>query len=82
MTSPISPLCMLCSHYRGALVCEAFPDIIPTEIIHSRRLHIEPYPGDMGIRFDPMRRRGLGADKRRKFIESMIARVRTGKKVR
>jgi len=80
MTSPISPLCMLCSHYRGALACEAFPDIIPTEIIHSRRLHIEPYPGDMGIRFDPMPRKEVEADKRRKFIESMIARVRRGRK--
>ena len=33
--------------------CEAFPDGIPVEIAYGDNLHLTPFPGDHGIRFEP-----------------------------
>ena len=33
--------------------CKAFPDGIPNEIAYGDNPHLEPYPGDHGIRFEP-----------------------------
>lgn len=55
-----------CRHFDGVLwldqeqeksevvICSAFPKGIPEEIAYGRNLHIEPFPGDQGIRFEPM----------------------------
>ena len=34
--------------------CPAFPDGVPDDILTNFRTHVEPYPGDNGIRFDPL----------------------------
>lgn len=52
-SSALSDQCVACRHYQGALVCEAFPDRIPEEILSGDHDHAEPYPGDNGIRFSP-----------------------------
>ena len=52
-----------CKHYLGVVWlgedesseevhCEAFLQGIPDEIAYGDNLHIEPYPGDGGIRYE------------------------------
>lgn len=52
-----------CIHFQGmkqpdgteeteVVICSAFPDGIPHEIAYGDNLHIEPYPGDGGIRYE------------------------------
>jgi hypothetical protein len=52
-----------CKHYQGTKqpdgteatevsFCAAFPDGIPDEIIDGDDLHIQPFPGDNGIRYE------------------------------
>ena len=54
--SPI-PLCFGCVHFHGVnkypFSCEVF-DEIPQAILNSEHDHREPYPGDNGIRFEPI----------------------------
>jgi len=35
--------------------CEAYPDGIPSEIIHAEHDHRKPFPGDHGLRFKPIK---------------------------
>lgn len=49
-----STQCPVCVHYQGELKCAAFPNGIPQSIITGRRDHSKPYPGDNGIRFQPV----------------------------
>ena len=48
-------LCLSCIHREPhAWTCAAFPDGIPNEIIGGRVPHTSPYPGDHGIRYEPL----------------------------
>ena len=59
MTLPIVQ-CASCQHFhrdrRDGTFCDAFPDGdgIPQAIIIGDHDHREPYPGDHGIRFEPI----------------------------
>jgi hypothetical protein len=65
-----SPICHDCRHRigHGRLACAAFPDRIPLETWNGTRDHNSPYPGDHGLRFEPMteedreRKRRLAAE--------------------
>lgn len=51
--------CAFCKHLRKAtheepLTCDAFPEGIPEPIATTKVEHVEPYPGDNGIRFEPL----------------------------
>ena len=47
--------CYRCKHFLGAKVgrCDAFPHQIPERIWAGKSQHLEPFPGDRGIRFEP-----------------------------
>lgn len=47
--------CAECEHHYGALTCYAFPDGIPEPILTGQFDHAEPFEGDHGIRFEPIR---------------------------
>ena len=51
---PSSEQCVMCRHFRAGLVCDAVPEGIPEEIITGEHDHREPYPGDHGVRFEPV----------------------------
>lgn len=51
---PQSQQCLFCAHYRGALSCDAFPLGIPPTILKGQHNHRKPYPGDGGIRYEPV----------------------------
>jgi hypothetical protein len=48
--------CPDCRHLRDATAwaCDAFPAGIPAAILTNRHDHTKPYPGDHGIRFEPI----------------------------
>jgi hypothetical protein len=48
------PICWRCKHYRKDVSCAAFPKGIPAEILESEADHRQAYPGDHGIRFEPL----------------------------
>jgi hypothetical protein len=52
--APLSDQCITCRHYHLDGVCDAFPRGIPHVIISGEFDHREPYPGDHGIRFEPI----------------------------
>ena len=50
--------CMSCRHYHQEASmdsCDAFPDGIPSEILDKTLDHRKPYPGDQGIRWEPLK---------------------------
>jgi len=54
-------LCGDCQHVHplgkdGILRCKAFPDGIPGEILDGKHDHKNAYPGDNGIRFEPLKK--------------------------
>ena len=52
--TPYSPVCTYCRHATGFRSCEAFGrKAIPLPIWNGENVHLEPYPGDGGIRFEP-----------------------------
>lgn len=51
--------CLGCRRFRSTetdseYVCEAFPEGIPEPITRNLADHRQPYPGDHGIRFEPL----------------------------
>ena len=49
-----APLCVICRHLREndeEMVCDAYPDGIPFEILTSQADHRKPYAGDGGITY-------------------------------
>ena len=59
MVVGLAPLCARCAHLdrrssKPGLVCAAYPDGIPEAILWGEHDHREPYPGDNGIRFEPI----------------------------
>jgi hypothetical protein len=58
--SVVAIQCAECRHFRRDVpdrnVCDAFPDGdgIPMAIIKGEHDHCLPYPGDHGIRFEPV----------------------------
>lgn len=53
---PFSPICHHCKHLDDddSRTCAAFLDGIPDVIWRAERDHRKPYPGDHGIRFEPI----------------------------
>lgn len=49
-----SEICTFCRHNTGKRACSAFKGKIPMPIWMGTNDHTEPYPGDNGIRFEPL----------------------------
>ena len=56
--------CFLCKHYIGVMRCKAFPEKIPEEIMTGFKDHSKPYPGDNGIRYEPVHDEKGGEDEK------------------
>lgn len=54
MTEPII-VCYTCKHYTGNMRCKAF-DKIPDDILIGKNDHRQAYPGDKGIRYEPIKK--------------------------
>jgi len=46
--------CLECKHYTGVKQCNAYPLEIPQVIYTGEHDHRKQYPGDNGIRFEPL----------------------------
>lgn len=54
MSVLLGAMCACCRHWDGAGGCAAFASGIPEDLINEGRDHRRPYPGDEGIRFEPV----------------------------
>ena len=54
--------------------CKAFPKGIPTDVLHNRHDHSDPYPGDSGIRYQPVQL-GLGEKASAKVPSSQVSAI-------
>ena len=48
----IEPSCANCKHWRGGVVCDAYPRGIPWPIMSGDVSHLEPLPDDNGIQWE------------------------------
>ena len=46
------PGCANCKHWRGGVVCDAYPRGIPWPIMSGDVSHLEPLPDDNGIQWE------------------------------
>ena len=46
------PSCANCKHWRGGVVCDAYPNGIPWPIMSGDVAHIDPLPDDNGIQWE------------------------------
>ena len=55
-TSGLPVACWTCRHYdeRARVRCAAFPDGIPLPIQWGEFDHRQPFPGDGGVRYEPV----------------------------
>lgn len=44
--------CGLCKHKKPGIVCDAYLDGIPPQLLDNEVSHKQPYPGDNGIKFE------------------------------
>jgi hypothetical protein len=72
MSSVLMPICKECTRYhginRGRLTCDAYPDGIPRDILHSIADHTKPLPGDHGLQFEPTNPSAPGARTRNPLL--------------
>jgi len=56
MTSLLDSVCSSCKHWKppSGRTCDAFPYGVPDDIRMGKNKHDKPYPGDHGIRFEPI----------------------------
>ncbi len=47
------PSCTNCKHWRGGVVCDAYPQGIPWPIQSGDVSHLEPLPDDNGVQYEP-----------------------------
>ena len=48
-------MCVTCRHKElSSPTCAAFPNGIPSDILDGTVAHRAPYPGDRGIRYEPV----------------------------
>lgn len=55
LRSSVLPICVGCKHLVGGVRCKAYPGGIPREILRGNHDHREPFAGDGGMRFDPIK---------------------------
>jgi hypothetical protein len=59
MNTALPPICLDCRHWNqrdeDGFTCAAFPQGIPMPIVNSVFDHHQPYPGDHGIQFAPVK---------------------------
>jgi hypothetical protein len=53
----LPPICVDCAHFdensAHPITCRAFPQGIPDEIFTFGNPHLDPFPGDNDLRFEP-----------------------------
>lgn len=54
--------CSTCKHWRGGVVCDAFPNGIPWPIQSGDMAHDKPLPEDNGIQWEPRDTEGKSDD--------------------